>query len=89
LRRWRPTHTLDVVVTREHADDLNGTRTNNRCDEQGVTMRSSASTCDTILDLIDHCLAEYDAVASDSRPDHGRSPRDQRVLSPSAYVVNA
>jgi hypothetical protein len=52
-------------------------------------MRSSASTCDTILDLIDHCLAEYDAVASDSRPDHGRSPRDQRVLSPSAYVVNA
>lgn len=52
-------------------------------------MRSPASTCDTILDLIDDCLAEYDADASDTRPDHGRSPRDQRVLSPSAYLINA
>jgi hypothetical protein len=48
-------------------------------------MRRSESRCDTILDLIDHCLAEYDAVASGSRPDHGRSPRGRRVLSPSAY----
>jgi hypothetical protein len=38
-------------------------------------MRRSASRCDTIIDLIDHCLAEYDAVALSSWPDDGRSPR--------------
>jgi hypothetical protein len=38
-------------------------------------MRRSASRCDTIIDLIDHCLAEYDAVAFSSWRDHGRSPR--------------
>jgi hypothetical protein len=51
-------------------------------------MRRSASRCDTIIDLIDHCLAEYDAVASSGWPAHGRSPRDQRVMRPSHYLVN-
>jgi hypothetical protein len=45
-------------------------------------MRRSASRCDTIIDLIDHCLAEYDPIASSSRPDHGRSPRGQRCHEP-------
>jgi hypothetical protein len=88
LHKWRPTHTLDVGVTRKQVDDLSGTRTNNDCDEQGVTMRRSESRCDTIIDLIDHCLAENDALTSGSRPDHGRSPRRQIVLRPSHYVVN-
>jgi hypothetical protein len=52
-------------------------------------MHRSASRCDTIIDLIDQCLAEYDAVASRSRRDHGRSPRGQRVMKPSDYLVNA
>jgi hypothetical protein len=51
-------------------------------------MRRSASRCDTIIDLIDHCLAEHDALASRSPPDHGCSPRRQPLLSPSHYVVN-
>jgi hypothetical protein len=89
LHKWRPTHTLDVGVTRKQVDDLSGTRTNNDCDEQGVTMRRSESRCDTIIDLIDHCLAEYDAVASRSRRDDCRSPRGQHVMTPSDYLVNA
>ena len=52
-------------------------------------MRRSASRCDTIIDLIDHCLAEYDAATSSSRPDHHRSPRGQRPMEPSRYVANA
>jgi hypothetical protein len=52
-------------------------------------MRRSESRCDTIIDLIDHCLAEYDAVASRSRRDDCRSPRGQRVMRPSDYLVNA
>jgi hypothetical protein len=51
-------------------------------------MRRSASRCDTIIDLIDHCLAENDALTSGSRPDHGRSPRREPLLRPSHYVVN-
>jgi hypothetical protein len=52
-------------------------------------MRRSASRCDTIIDLIDHCLAEYDAVAPRSRPDHGRSSRGEGVMRPSHCLVNA
>jgi hypothetical protein len=51
-------------------------------------MRRSASRCETIIDLIDHCLAEYDVLASSSRPAPHRSTPRQRVLRPSHYVVN-
>jgi hypothetical protein len=29
LRTWRPTHTLDIGVTRKQGGDLRGTRPNN------------------------------------------------------------
>jgi hypothetical protein len=51
-------------------------------------MRRSAPRCDTIIDLIDHCLAEHEALASSSRPDQRRSPHRQPLPRPSHHVAN-
>jgi hypothetical protein len=52
-------------------------------------MGHSTSRCDTIIALIDECLAEYDAVVSSpKRADPDNSRPAARVMKPS-YLVNA
>jgi hypothetical protein len=53
-------------------------------------MDHSTSRCDTIIALIDECLAEYDAVMSGTkRADPRRfSPGGESVITPS-YLANA